>query len=299
MRELIVDFNLENPLSGGCDAGYIGENNATKLILKPSSEHLGSGAAFFVAVFMSKGEIFRSEHFAPSEAFEILLGSHLTRDHYLKVQLEGYAEEDMLVCKSPMISEIRLLPSIEGCECEIDVCDYLLRTQIELNSEFRHAHKNAEDLSLLRGKGGKLLFSGKSVCVRPEEKTVELSVDNGEVDAMINIDGATSLNIFTYSAIDDFVIPADAEIKSVELNINHEDMPEWLDMRDMFIYDHENPYVYFCRKMFVDKSTDLTTFCKAYFTKNSNSVSSMISQMLLRKVRITYAEPPAEVTADE
>lgn len=299
MRELTVDFNLENPLSGGCYAGYIGENNATKLILKPSAEHLGSGAVFFVAVFMSKGRVFRSEHFEPAESFEIMLGSHLTQDHCLRVQLEGYAEKNMLVCKSPTVSEIRLSPSITGSECDVDNGDYLLRTQIELNTAFRHAHENSPTLSMLSEKGKKLYYKGEKVCKLADEKTVELSVDNGEIDAMLNIDGFSSLNVFTYSAIDDFVIPENAEIKSVELNIEHPDLPEWFDMHDMFIYDHKNPYVYFCRKMFVDQSTELTTFCKAYFLNTANSISDMISQMLLKKVRITYSEPPAEVSADE
>ena len=299
MRELTVDFSLENPLSGGCCAGYIGENNATKLILKPSAEHLGSGAVFFVAVFMSKDKVFRSEHFEPAEAFEIMLGSHLTRDHCLRVQLEGYAEKNMLVCKSPTVSGIRLLPSITGSECAVDKGDYLLRTQIELNSEFRHAHENFPTLSLLSEKSKKLSYNGKTVCSLADEKTVVLSVDNGEVDAMLNTDGAFSLNVFTYSEINGFIIPENAEIKSVELNIEHPDLPEWFDMGDMFIYDHEKPYIYFCRRMFVDRSTGLTTFCKAYFTNTANRISDMISQMLLKRIRITYTEPPAEVSTDE
>lgn len=290
MRELTVDFNSENPLSGGCDAGYIGENNATKLILKPSAELLASPCSFFVAVFLTKGEVFRSEHFEPAEELEIMLGSHLTRDHYLKVQLEGYSEENMLVCKSPMVSEIRFMPSVSGCESEIDPENYLLKTQIVLNSENRHAHENSGVLDSLSETNGVLSFNGKNVCGHETEKTVVLSVENGDVDALKTVNGVTALNIITYSDFDSFVIPADAEIKSVELNLSHEDLPEWIDMRDMFIYDSENPYIFCCRKLFTDSETNFVTLCKTFFINNPNSISNLISNMLLKNVRVTYVE---------
>lgn len=294
MRELTIDFNLENPLSGGSEAGYIGENNATRLIIKPSAELLGSGSSFFVAVFLSKGEIFRSEHFEPAESLEIMLGAHLTQEHYLSVQLEGYSEEDMLVCKSPMVSKIQLLPSISGNESELIKDNYLLEAQIAFNTESRHSHSNSDVISLLGEKGTKLSYNGESVCKCGNEKSVVLSVLDGEIDAMNTTNGYNILSIFTYSDIENFAIPSDAEIKSVELNIEHESCPEWIDMRNMFSYDTAHPYVLDCRKINVDPETELTTVCRAFFFGDTNSICAHISNMLLRRVRITYTEAPAE-----
>lgn len=299
MRELTIDFNLENPLSGGCEAGFIGENNATKLIIRPSSEILGSGCSFLVAVFLTKGEIFRSEHFEPAETLEIMLGSHLTQEHFLSVQLEGYSEENMLLCKSPMVSKIQLMPSISGSESEIDADNYLLKTQIMLNSECRHNHGNSEVISLFDEKENKLMYKGKNVCNRRDEKSVVLSVLDGEIDAEVIKVNGNSLSIISYSDIESFAVPADAEIKSVELNIDYEGLPEWIDLRDMFNYDSVNPYIISCRKVFADSETTLTTVCKIYFINQINLIAEAVESFCLRKVRITYVENQAEEVANE
>lgn len=298
MRELTIDYNLENPLSGGCEAGYIGENNATKLIIRPSAELLSSGCSFFVAVFLSKGVIFRSEHFKPAETLEIMLGSHLTQNHYLSVQLEGYSEENMLLCKSPMVSKIQFLPSISGVDDEIDIDDYLLKMHVELNRENRHCHGNSNVIKHLGEDEGYLLYKGERVCSHNAEKSVVLSVIDGEIDAMTTTGGFNTLNIFSYSDIGDFVVPSDAEIKSVELCIEHESCPEWIDMRDMFSYDTAHPYVLDCRKVNVDPQLNLTIVCRAFFFGGTNIICSHISNMLLKKVRITYSEPPVKGAAE-
>lgn len=299
MRELTVDFNSENPLSGGAEAGYIGENNATKLILKLSDELLASGSSFFVAVFMSRGEIYRSEHFAPAESFEIMLGSHLTQDHYLKVQIEGYSEENMLICKSPMVSEIRLMPSISGCESEIDKENYLLKTQIALNSECRHTHENSDTLSLIGEKNGRLTYNGEIVSESNNEKTVVLTVESGDIDGMVSASGTMQLTIFTYSDAESFVIPADAEIKAVELGIDDGKFPEWVNIEDMFIYDTSNPYFTYMYKPFVDNETELLIVCKVIFLNEPNTVANSISNMCLKKVRITYVESTSDGAENE
>lgn len=299
MRELTIDFNLENPLSGGCEAGYIGENNATKLIIKPSAELLSGGCSFLVAVFLSKGEIFRSENFEPAETIEIPLGSHLTQEHYLSIQLEGYSEENMLLCKSPIVSKIQFLPSISGDEGEIDADDYLLKMQILLNRENRHCHGNSDVLSLLGQNRNMLTYNGKPVYENSEEKSVVLSVSDGEIDAMVTANRYNILSVFSYSDIENFVIPANAEIKSVELNIEYEGCPEWIDMRDMFSYDTAHPYVLDCRKINVDPVTGLVTVCRAFFFGDVNSICDHVTNMLLKKVRITYVENSAQEDENE
>ncbi len=299
MRELTIDFNNENPLSGGSDAGYIGENNATKLIIKPSAELLESGSSFFVAVFLSKDEIFRSEHFEPAEAFEVMLGAHLTQNHYLSVQLEGYSEENMLLCKSPMVSKIRLMPSISGAESEIDKNDYLLKNRVILNSKERHSHGNSAVISLFEERENRLMYNGKNVCKRGEEKSVVLSVEDGEIDAEVAKASGNVLSIISYSDIESFAVPADAEIKSVELNVDYEGFPEWIDLRDMFGYDSGKPYIINCHKVFSDSETMLTTVCKVFFINEINLIAEYIAGFCLKKVRITYIEKLAEEADNE
>lgn len=290
MRELTVDFNSENPLAEGAEAGYIGENNATKLIVKPSAEMLQSGSSFLVVVFLSKGDVYRSEHFVPADELEIMLGAHLTRDHYLSLQLEGYSEEDLLVCKSPMISKIHFMPSISGSESEIDADDFLLGTQVTLNTNARHSHANSDVLNGMGESGGQLTYNGIPVCDGGIERTVVLSVESGEVDSLLSTSNNNIMSIISYKSAEDFAVPMDAEIKSVELNIEKDDCPEWVDLRDMFVYDEENPYILGCHKPFLDESSGLIAVCKVFFLGQINKFAKYISAFWLKNVRITYIE---------
>lgn len=290
MRELTVDFNSENPLQGGNEAGYIGENNATKLIIKPSAEMLGSGSSFFVVAFLSKGDIFRTEQFEPAEEIEVMLGAHLTRDHYLSMQLEGYSEEDLLVCKSPMISKIHFMPSISGNESEIDADDFLIGAQVALNSNARHSHENAEVIDTLSENDGKLLYNGKKVCRCSELKSVVLSVEKGEVDSVLTTTSRNLMELISYQDAESFAVPQNAEIESIELNIDEKSCPEWIDLRDMIMLDPESTYILNYRKTFYDEESGITTFCRVVFLDLYNKFANFISAFLLKNVRINYYE---------
>lgn len=290
MRELTVDFNSENPLSEGNEAGYIGENNATKLIIKPTAEMLGGGSSFFVVAFLSKGEVYRTEQFEPAEEFEVMLGAHLTQDHYLSMQLEGYSEDDMLVCKSPMVSKIHFMPSISGSESEVDTADFMLRTQIALNTNARHSHENSEIIDRIDENGGRLTYNGESVCKCRSRKSVVLSVENGEIDSVMTTTTKHIMELISYQDSESFAVPQNAEIESIELNIEKDDCPEWLDIRDMIIYDSDNLYFLNYHKPFYHEEDGITTVCKIVFLDLPNKFANYLSSFSLRKVRITYLE---------
>lgn len=288
MRELLIDFNNENPLSGGAEAGYIGENNATKLVIRPDAELLGSGSSFFVAVFLSKGEIYRSEQFEPAEEIEIMLGAHLTQDHYLSVQLEGYSETDTLIYKSPMASKIHFMPSIEGKECDDDISSYQRKAQIELNTKSRHSHENADIINALGDSNGTLTYNGEPVGMSKKKESIIFSVENGEIGCSFSHPSSNGFSLINYGTLESFAIPQNAEIISVELQIADPIYPEWLDLKDMIFYDLDNPYILNFRSPFYkDYMVFLGT---VYFTNNMNSIERDLEAYKLQKVRVTYTQ---------
>ena len=248
MREFIIDFSQENPFPNGTDAGQMGENNATTLVIRPGDEILNSGCASFAIVFLSKGVIYRSEHFKPADEFRMLLGEHLTQDHYLSIQIEGYSEENNVLFKSPMVSNIQFSPSIKGKEGTIDPSDYQLKAQISLNTQARHTH--------------------------PEKKTVILSYDKGEFETYMVTANFPRIDFYSYEEIENFVVPQDAEIVSVRMKFKEEDFAEWIDLRDMINYDTKNPYIISMHKTVADIELGSTVFCRIHFLKNVNALTA-------------------------
>lgn len=290
MRELIVDFSQENPLSKGAEAGYIGENNATQLIIKPGVKFLNSGCVKYAVVFLTQGQIFRTEQFDPSTEMKVMLGAHLTQDHYLSLQLEGYSEINDVICKSPMVTKIHFMPSIQGNESEIDPEDYQIYAQIALNTKSRHIHNNANILHRLNFADNELTYNREPVCKHPKTKTVVLSYEKGEVDVAVTASGSKYIDLISYSDLDSFVIPKDSEILSVELQIDLPEYPEWLDLREMICLDPENPYIVTLFKPFTDQETQITVFCRINYFASFNKTANHLAAFNLKNVRITYID---------
>lgn len=289
MRELTVDFSLENPLSGGAEAGYIGEHNATTLVVKPGAEILATGCASYAVVFLTKGEVFRSDYFEPADEFRIDLGAHLTRDHYLSLQIEGYSEENDMIFKSPMVTKIQFLPSINGEETEFDATEYQLYMQVSNNTKSRHQHPNSDVIDLLSEKNGKLCYNGEPVRTDLNTKSVELSYENGEVDFILNA-ATKGMTLLTYEPDINAVMPADAEIQKIEFQFNSKDCPEWLDLREFSLFDAANPCIVSMCRPFYDESINVNVFCRIFCIRETNKYVELINAYLLKKVRITYLE---------
>lgn len=290
MRDLSVDFSKENPLENGSEAGYIGENNATQLIIRPGIKMLNSGSGKFAVVFLTNGKIFRSEQFDPASELKIPLGAHLTQDHYLSLQLEGYSEMNELLCKSPMVTKIHFMPSIQGDESEIDPKDYQLQTQIALNTKLRHTHANRSVLSNLNLKNGELAYGATPVCRHPKTKTTELKYEDGNIDALVSLSGLKHFDLISYSSLADFVVPESAEILSVEIQLDSPDYPEWFDLREMTRFDPDTPYIINLFKPFTDRDTGATVFCRVNFAGSINKIAEELSAFKLRNIRITYTD---------
>ncbi len=290
MRELTVDFSLENPLSGGAEAGYIGEHNATTLIIKPGEEILATGCASYAVVFLTRGEVYRSDYFEPADEFRIDLGAHLTRDYYLNLQIEGYSEENDMIFKSPMVTKIQFMPSINGEKTEFDATEYQLYSQVANNTKARHQHPNYAVIDALSDSDGKLFYKGEPIQGAEKTKTVELSYDEGEVDFSTDTSGSYRVDISTYREDINSILHGETEIQKIELQIESEDCPEWLDLREMALYDPKNPYIISMIRPFYDNDTGITAFCRIYFIAGFNKFIGYINAFKLRKVRITYTE---------
>ena len=293
MRELTVDFSLENPLSGGAEAGYIGEHNATTLVVKPGEEILATGCASYAVVFLTRGEVYRTEMFEPADEFRISLGAHLTRDYYLSLQIEGYSEENDMIFKSPMVTKIQFMPSINGNKTEFDDSEYKLYTQVFNNTKMRHQHSNSDVIDELSEENGKLKYKGEPIRTGAQTKSVELSYENGEIDFILN--SATKVMTFlSYEPDINAVMPADAEIQKIELQIKNDDCPEWIDLREISLLDESNPCLVSMCRPFYDKAINVNVFCRIFCIKESNKYIGYINAYLLKKVRITYLENQVE-----
>lgn len=294
MREIMIDFNLSEPLPDGTEAGYIGENNATKLVVRPSREMLNSGCIFFVAVFLSKGEIIRSEQFEPNGMIEIMLGANLTRDHYLSMQLEGYSQENMLVFKSPMISKIHFMPSICGEASESDANDYLLGTQVELNTNARHTHRNAEVLNDITQSNGILAYNGKPICNCKAIKELLLEQHEDYIDVFFSSNPFNKMIFVLYGDYEDLKSYESINVKSVKLNIEKKVYPTWLDLKDMIIYDKNNMYTVYYHTPFYDNELGALVLCTVGFENAANMIMDDIKACLLCGIKILYTEGSPE-----
>ncbi len=151
-------------LPDGDLAGRMGEHNATDLIITPPAEMAECGEIVnYVAAFVTEGKIIRTDFYPKAEQITVSLCSQLTQDHSLSVQLEAYDGTGGLVVKSPIVSELKLLPSAGGDETEFDGESGGMVSQINLNTLARHSHENKDVLEKFGEESGKLTFDGKVV----------------------------------------------------------------------------------------------------------------------------------------
>ncbi len=293
MRELTVDFTKENPLEGGAEAGYIGEHNATELVIIPSEEIKNSGSAFFEIVFLCEGRIFRTEQLEPAEEFRVPLEAHLTQCHYLSLQIEGYSDTYDCIYKSPMVSKLHFHPSIQGNESEIDPEAYQIYHQVALNTRERHRHSNTEVLNGFTENNGKLYYNSEPVCKNGKEKTVTLLYPESQVDVLLDFPLGNSLEFTYYGTLEDFPVPQNAKILKIEVSLNNSEYPEWIDLEEMYQFDLDHPYFINSIKPFYNELNSVVIIASVYFPVGHNIISSNLGAYLFKGIRITYEEAVA------
>lgn len=163
MRQITIDFDkmLVSGLVDNKYAGYLGEHNATELVLlKPK----GLDGAVFSVAFMTNGEVIHSKFFDENEELKIPLWQQLTQDNTLYVQLEAYDGNGDYLGKSN-VTKLNLGSSVHGVDVIADADNADVYSDIVLNSLFRETLEDNVDTldKLTTSSTGKLLFNGKLI----------------------------------------------------------------------------------------------------------------------------------------
>lgn len=162
IRRITIDFTTQQPINCRM-CGYIGEHNATELLIIPPVEMAENAAVtVYAAVFTTNGKRIPSRTYLKSEELSIALWQQLTQSPVLNVQLEAYDGDGELVAKSPMVY-LALLPAARGAETETDYGSNGIAAEIAENTAARHEHNNKTVLDKLGSDGDSLTYDGQSV----------------------------------------------------------------------------------------------------------------------------------------
>lgn len=162
IRRITIDFTAENPV-GQRVGGYLGEHNATELLIIPPPEMTENAAVTaYAAVFTTGGKRIVSRTYGSSEAICVPIWQQLTQSPVLNVQLEAYDGDGELVAKSPMVY-LALLPAARGAETETDYGSNGIAAEIAENTKLRHEHSNKTVIDKLGADGDSLTYDGQPI----------------------------------------------------------------------------------------------------------------------------------------
>ena len=156
MRQITVDFKT-SPI----EAGYLGEHNATELVLVKPTDITGT---MYSVAFMTNGEVIHSKFFGADEEIRVALWQQLTQDNNLYIQLEAYNENGDYLGKSATIRLV-LSNSVHGVDIIADADNADVYSEIALNTRFRETLEDNVDTldKLTTSLDGNLLFNGKLI----------------------------------------------------------------------------------------------------------------------------------------
>ena len=161
IRRITIDFTAPPPVNRRL-CGYIGEHNATELLIVPPAELTSDEVKHYMAAFETGGKVYHSRSFEPGEAIKIPLWQQLTAEQLLCVQLEARGADGELVAKSPMVY-LALLPAARGAETEADYGSDGIAAEIAQNTKLRHEHDNKAVLDKLGTDGDSLTYDGQPI----------------------------------------------------------------------------------------------------------------------------------------
>lgn len=162
IRRITIDFTAQQPINCRM-CGYIGEHNATELLIIPPVEMAENAAVtVYAAVFTTNGKRIPSRTYLKNEELSIALWQQLTQSPVLNVQLEAYDGDGELVAKSPMVY-LALLPAARGAETETDYGSNGIAAEIAENTKSRHSHDNKAVLDKLGSDGNSLTYDGQPI----------------------------------------------------------------------------------------------------------------------------------------
>lgn len=163
IRRITIDFTTQQPINCRM-CGYIGEHNATELLIIPPAELTGDEVKSYTAAFETGGKIYHSRSFEPGEIIKIPLWQQLTAERLLCVQLEARGADGELIAKAPAVHGLTLLPSPQGAAAEADTDSADLASEVAANTAARHKHSNKAVLdNLAEDDKGRLTYDGEAL----------------------------------------------------------------------------------------------------------------------------------------
>lgn len=137
MRTVTIDFNTAE-VCGRRTLGFIGEHNATELVIIPPRElEESEKVTGYAAAFTTDGRVIRSRTYQKGEELKIPLWQQLTQASVLGVQLEAFDSDGEFVGKSAFIPCLRFLPSADGTPAETDTENSSVLSEIAANTAAR------------------------------------------------------------------------------------------------------------------------------------------------------------------
>lgn len=162
IRRITIDFTAQQPINCRM-CGYIGEHNATELLIIPPVEMAENAAVtVYAAVFTTNGKRIPSRTYLKNEELSIALWQQLTQSPVLNVQLEAYDDAGELVAKSQLVY-LALLPAARGTDSETDYGASGIAAEIAANTKARHEHGNKAVLDKLGTDGDSLTYDGQPI----------------------------------------------------------------------------------------------------------------------------------------
>lgn len=169
MRKITIDFTKENPCENTV-LGYVGEHNATELLIIPPKELAeNERVTGYAAAFTAGGSVVRSRTFRKDEELIVSLWQQLTEHSTLGVQLEAFDYDGNFVGKSVYVPFLRFLPSADGVSAEAKTESDSVLSEIAANTSARHVHGNSEAIDLLELTSNGMLNLNKKVYLEHNE----------------------------------------------------------------------------------------------------------------------------------
>ncbi len=138
MRIKTINFaegTIDNPL------GYVGEHNATTLVITPSAELANNESIVTYSVaFGVNGKIYHSENVAKAETFTCLMWQEVTASHAVTIQVEGVDADGEILAKTETLLG-KLCTSVEGTDETSEFTPPII-AEIAANTAARHTHAN-------------------------------------------------------------------------------------------------------------------------------------------------------------
>lgn len=283
MRNYRIDFNLTDPFPDGRVIGRIGEKNAASLVITPPAEMADNeNITNYVAVFATARGTVETDPYPKAEQFTVAVTERLSVGYSMAIQLEGRDDSNNLIVKTPLVHGLTFEASAVRCGCGI-AGGFPQNTALP-----SHYHRNLAILDKLGEAENALTFNGKPIIGAQSVKTLEITYNSGDFDAMIDCCDTNSFSIFVYND----TVPKNATLFSVEMKVIENNVEsDWIDLRDMYFHDVTSPYTILgYRALPIAGFTGLCVATVHFLDRTPNKFYDYASASLITALRVAYID---------